>query len=356
MASGAGCVTTCPDMTPVDSFLAAQGYAQAERLALPQDAGHRRYTRLRGGPRPALLMDCADAPRVGLTPEEDLLPFLRLARHIGGIGLSAPAVLAEDTAHGLLLVEDLGEDTHAALLDRGADPLPLYAEAAEALAALHAAPPPPGLPLWETERMAATAAATFLDWWWPATFGAAPADAVRAEFAGALRAMLAPFAGAGCLVHRDYFPANLMRLEDRDGPRRTGILDFQDAALGHPAYDLVSLVEDARRDVAPAVREATLARYLALRPELDAADFHAALAAMAAQRHLRVAALWVRLDRRDGKPRYLAHGPRCWALLARALRHPATAPLARFLDRHVPPALRRNPDATPASPTKDPAA
>jgi aminoglycoside/choline kinase family phosphotransferase len=185
--------------------------------------------------------------------------------------------------------------------------------------------------------MSAAAAATFLDWWWPAMFGAPPDDALRAGFDAALRAMLAPFAGQG-FVHRDYFPANLIPT-----PRGVAVIDFQDAALGHPAYDLVSLVEDARRDVAPALRQAVLARYLALRPELKEAEFVAAMAVCAAQRHLRVAALWVRLARRDGKPHYLAHGPRCWALLARALEHPATAPLRAFLDAHVPPARRRNP-------------
>ncbi|MCQ4161257.1 phosphotransferase [Roseomonas sp. GC11] len=331
-------------MMPADDFLSAHGYAGATRHPLPQDAGHRRYTRLEGGPRPALLMDCTAAPLVGLTPEEDIIPFLRLARHIQGAGLSAPEILAEAVPEGLALVEDLGPATHTALLDAGAEPLPLYLEAVEALAALHAAPPPPGLPGWEGARMAATAAATFLDWWWPAALGAPASEAQRAEFMAAMAAMLAPFTGAGCLVHRDYFPANLIRLPERDGARRTGIIDFQDAGLGHPAYDLVSLLEDARRDVAPAVREAALARYLALRPGLREEELLAAFAVMAAQRHLRVAALWVRLARRDGKPGYLIHGPRCWALLARALRHPACAPLAAFLDHHVPAALRRNPD------------
>jgi aminoglycoside/choline kinase family phosphotransferase len=336
----------------IEAFLSATGYAGAGRTALPQDAGHRRYTRLSGlVPRPALLMDCADAPKVGLTPEEDLLPFLRVAAHLAGLGLSAPAILAEDRAHGLILVEDLGHHTHAGLLDAGADPVPLYVAAAEALAALHAAPPPPGLPDYEAPAMTRMAGLTFLDWWWPATFGAAPSDAIRAEFDAALRAMLDPFLGANGFVHRDYFPANLMHLPDRPGVRRVGILDFQDAGRGHPAYDLVSLLQDARRDVAPAVRQAAMQAYLAARPGLDAGMFAAATAAMAAQRHLRVAALWVRLARRDGKPGYLRHGPRCWALLAEALEHPATLPLRRFLDRHVPPGLRRNPAAL-----KEPAA
>jgi N-acetylmuramate 1-kinase len=316
-------------------FLATQRFGGAALRPLPGDASFRRYARLVGGPRPALLMD---AP-----PPEDVRPFARIARHLLANGLSAPEILAEDAARGFLLIEDLGEATHADALDAGADPVPLYAEAAEALAALHRAPPPGGLPAWDAAAMARATAATFLDWWWPAGFGAPAGEAVRARLDAALGEMLAPFAGARGFVHRDYFPANLMRLPDRTGPRRTGILDFQDAGLGHPAYDLVSLVEDARRDVPPAAREAAVETYLAHRPGLDRGALAAAMAACGAQRHLRVAALWVRLARRDRKPRYLAHGPRCWALLDRALDHPACAPLARFLDAHVPRDLRRNP-------------
>ncbi len=320
-----------------DPFLAAHGYGAAERHPLPGDASFRRYIRLVGGPRPALLMD---AP-----PPEDVRPFASLARHLLAAGLSAPEILAEDPEAGFLLIEDFGDATHAGLLDAGADPLPLYEEAAEALATLHAAPPPPGLPAWDAAAMTRATAATFLDWWWPASFGTPPGPEIRAGLEAALSTMLAPFAGARGIVHRDYFPANLMRLERRKGARRTGILDFQDAGIGHPAYDLVSLVEDARRDVAPEVRRAALARYLALRPGLDRGEFLAAMAAHGAQRHLRVAALWVRLDRRDGKPQYLRHGPRCWALLERSLSQPACAPLREFLDAHVPQELRRNPPA-----------
>ena len=322
-----------------EEFLAAAGFGAARCEALPSDASFRRYVRLHGGPRPALLMD---AP----PPNEDVRPFLHVAAHLSRIGLSVPEVIAADAERGFLLLEDLGRDSMAVRLDAGADSRPLYLAAAEALAALHEAPPPAGLPAWDAARMAETSAATFLDWWWPEAFGAEPGEAVAAGFHAAMHAMLAPFASRG-FVHRDYFPANLMPL-DRDGPRAVGILDFQDAALGHPAYDLVSLVEDARRDVDAALREEVVVHYFAHRPGLDADAFRAAMAAQAAQRHLRVAALWVRLARRDGKWHYLRHGPRCWALLGRALAHPATAPLRRFLDAHVPPALR----ATPASLTE----
>jgi hypothetical protein len=317
------------------AFLTEHGFVQAERQPLPADASFRRYTRLVGGPRPALLME---AP----PPQEDLGPYLHIAAHLGAAGLSAPEVLAADPHQGFGLIEDFGTETVAQRLDAGEDPAPHYLAATAALARLHAVPPPEGLPAWDAVRMADTAAATFLEWWWPEALGAAPSEAIGVQFGEAIHAMLAPFAAAG-FVHRDYFPANLMPLPDRASPADVGLLDFQDAALGHPAYDLVSLVEDARRDVDPALREACIAHYLALRPDLDASEFRAAMAAHAAQRHLRVACLWVRLARRDGKRHYLRHGPRCWALLGQALAHPAAAPLADFLDTHVPPALRRNP-------------
>ena len=309
-------------------FLAAHGFAAATPEPLPADAS-KRYTRLHGGPRPALLMQ---------TPEAAYLDaFLRVAAHLEAIGVPAPAVLGVERDTHSALVEDLGRASMAEALDAGADPMPLYLGAAETLARLAEAPPPPGLPEWGAARMSETTAATFLDWWWPAMFGAPPEDAVRSGLDATIRAMLAPFQGQG-FVHRDFFPANLIPTA-----RGVAVIDFQDAARGHAAYDLVSLVEDARRDVAPEVRAATIARYLALRPAVKGGDFAAAMAACAAQRHLRVAALWVRLERRDGKPHYLAHGPRCWALLARALEHPATAPLRDFLDAHVPADRRRNP-------------
>lgn len=307
-------------------FLARHGFGAARAEALPADASFRRYTRLHGGPEPALLMH---AP-----PPEDVRPFSAIARHLGAAGIAVPRILGEDAQAGLLIVQDLGPRTMAEALDAGLPAEPLYLAAAEALAALHAAPVLPGLPRWGVAEMQRATAATFLDWWWPAAMGGPADDALRAGLDGALAAMLAPFAAAG-FVHRDFFPANLMPMAGG-----MGLLDFQDGALGHPAYDLVSLVEDARRDVAPGVRAAAIARYQALS---GLRGLEAAMAVHAAQRHLRVAALWVRLARRDGRPHYLAHGPRCWALLGRALEHPATAPLRGFLDAHVPLLLRGNP-------------
>lgn len=310
------------------SLLDANGYGDATAEILQADAS-KHYTRLTGGPRPALLMRTPSAAYLG--------GFLRVARHLATLGVPAPGVIAVDAATNTALVEDLGRANMAAVLDGGADPAPLYFDAARSLVSLHAAPPPLGLPAWDAGAMVRATAATFCDWWWPASFGAPAGDAVRQGLAEALEAMLRPFPGAG-FVHRDYFPANLIPTS-----RGMAVIDFQDAATGHPAYDLVSLVEDARRDVEPTLREAITSAYLAQRSALEAEMFRAAMAVHAAQRHLRVACLWVRLERRDGKPHYLQHGPRCWALLARALEHPASTPLRRFLDGHVPLAKRGNP-------------
>jgi hypothetical protein len=189
-----------------------------------------------------------------------------------------------------------------------------------------------------------TALGTLFDWWWPAFHGESWRPSVRFEVAGALNLMLGCLdGGPRCMVHRDFFAGNLLWLPDRIGPRRAGIIDFQSAAIGHPAYDLVSLLQDARRDIPASLETRAIARYLASRPELDPGPFHAAYAVCAAQRHLRVACQWVRLAKRDGRPDYLVHGPRAWRLLTRALTHPAAAPLAEALRRCVPEEQRRNP-------------
>jgi aminoglycoside/choline kinase family phosphotransferase len=156
--------------------------------------------------------------------------------------------------------------------------------------------------------------------------------------------MLAPVAaGPRCFAHRDYFAGNLVWLSQRNGIRRVGVLDFQNAAIGHPAYDLASLLQDARRDIPQTLAECAIAHYLDARPELDPDGFRAAYAACAAQRHLRIVGQWVRLARRDSRPGYLIHGPRTWRLLQQAAREPVAAPLAAALDRWIPPDRRRNP-------------
>lgn len=322
----------------IEAFLSAHGFGAAARHPLPGDASFRRYERLAGGPRPALLMVCPAG-------KEAIAPFARVARHLAGIGLSAPAIIAEDDAAGLALVEDLGEATFTRLLAAGEDETALTLLAVDALAVLHRSPAPAWAPRWGAEEMAHAAAATLIAWWWPASVGAPAPLAVAEAFLDAARATIAPFAAdAPVLVLRDFHVDNLLRLPGREGAAACGLLDFQDAGIGHPAYDLASLIEDARRDVAPAVRAAARAHYITAARVADVPRFEAALAAHAALRHARVAALWTRLARRDGKRGYLIHAPRTWALLEAALAHPAAAPLAAWFDAHVPRDRRRAPE------------
>jgi hypothetical protein len=345
----------------IAAFLARHGFGGASVAPLAQDASFRRYLRLHGGPRPAVLMD---AP-----PPEDVRPFVRIAAHLTGIGLSAPVIIAADSVSGLALEEDLGDTLFSPPPLEGSSPQgegeklgetlsppsvtypasAMFEAAVDVLVAIQRAAPPTDLPAWDAPAMAQAALGTLLDWWWPATFGCPSPPAARQDFAAALAALLRPLAdGPRCLVHRDYFCGNLIWLPDRAGLRRVGILDFQGAALGHPAYDLVSLLQDARRDVPQAVADHAIARYLAARPELDPDAFRAAYAICAAQRHLRVACQWVRLALRDHRPHYLAHGPRTWRMLDAALRHPAAALLAAAMDRWIPPDTRANPQGLAA--------
>lgn len=327
--------------TQIRRFLSSAGWGDAECSNLAGDASFRRYERVRRGGETSVLMD---AP----PPHEDVRPFLGIAGWLSGHGFSAPGILASDVEQGFLLLEDLGDDLYTRLLrEARADEPALYAAAIDALLALHRVPPPPDLATYDEQRLT-DEACLFLDWYLPALTGTPPGDALRAEFR-ALWQQLAPQAvSAGpVLVLRDFHADNLLWLPRRTGVARVGLLDFQDAVAGHPAYDLVSLLEDARRDVAPALAEAMLARYIAgarngVNPA-DADDFRRSYAILGAQRNIRILGVFTRLWRRDGKPQYQAFMPRMWGLVERDLSHPALAALRAWMDRAVSPEQRRRP-------------
>jgi aminoglycoside/choline kinase family phosphotransferase len=310
----------------IAAFAARAGWGAADRRALAGDASNRRYLRLHRGTETAVLMDAP--PDRG----EDVRPFLAIARHLSGLGLSAPTVLAADEAAGLLLLEDLGDGLFARLV--AADPgqeAPLYAAAAEALVALHRAPPPPGLTRFTPEVMADLCRLAF-DWYAPGT-PAADAEDLTAR----LRDTLARTAPEPTVLSlRDFHAENLLWLPGRVGPARVGLLDFQDAVVAHPAYDLVSLLSDARRDVAEETREAAIRRYLDLTGH-TAEPFAAAAAALSVQRNLRILGVFARLAARDGKSGYLRFLPRVWSLLRRDLGHPALAEVRDIALRLLPP-------------------
>ncbi len=312
------------------AFLRAAGWDDARREPLPGDASFRRYVRLRRGGETVMLMD---AP----PPEEDVRPFIAVAAHLDRLGLSAPEVHKADAERGLLLLEDFGEETFTRLLDGGEDAHTLYLLATDALIRLQRRPDAAaGWPDFGLERFIA-GAELFLDWYLPAVFDR---QTDRAGFRQALGEVLAPaLAGPQTLMLRDFHVDNLIRLEGRPGVAACGLLDFQDAAAGPTRYDLASLIEDARRDVDEGVREAVLARYRAAFPEA-AEDLEREVAALGAQRHLRVLGTFMRLARRDGKPGYLRHLPRIRGLLERHLGAPALRPLAAWFRRNVAADLR----------------
>jgi N-acetylmuramate 1-kinase len=301
-------------------FLTAAGWAGARIEPLAGDASFRRYFRIRHDDgRRAVLMD---AP----PPHEDPRPFVAVAEWLGGIGLSAPQILARDLDHGLLLLADLGDDRLRERLDaEGHREAELYAVATDVLLHLH------GLDQWLGELE------LFTGWYCPALDLTVDADAYRAAW----HEVLAPVAADGLgpvTVLRDYHAENVMLIPDREGPARFGLLDFQDALAGHPAYDLASVLEDARRDVSPAIERQMLGRYMTHTGNPDA--FEAAYWALAAQRNTRILGVFVRLWKRDGKPGYRKFQPRMWGLLERDLAHPALAPVKVWFDANVPASAR----------------
>jgi N-acetylmuramate 1-kinase len=319
----------------IAEFLAAAGWGAAERRKLAGDASFRRYDRLRLDGRRAILMD---AP----PPQENVGPFLAVAALLQRLGLSAPAILARDEANGLLLLEDLGDGTYTRLLAEGADETALYALAVDVLIHLQRRfdPLPATLPEYDEERLLGEAA-LLVDWFLPAAAGAPlPAD-WRTSYLAAWRRVL-PLAAtaAPTLVLRDYHVDNLLLLPERAGVAACGLLDFQDAVIGPASYDLVSLLGDARRDVAPELAAAMIERYLAGFPGIDRAGFMASYAVLGAQRSCKIVGIFTRLWKRDGKRQYLIHLPRVWRLIEQDLHHPALAPVADWLARHVPSASR----------------
>jgi aminoglycoside/choline kinase family phosphotransferase len=311
------------------AFLAGAGYADCRPEALPMDASRRCYFRL---PQVGLLL--MDSPPL----HEPIAPFLTLALHLRELGLSAPHVLASDRAGGLALIEDFGQATYTRLLAMGCAEQPLYELAVDALVHLHQAPRALAVdvPAYDLAALLAEAV-LFIDWYAPLRVDKAAAQALREPFLHLCGQLAAPVASRrDALVLRDFHVDNLMRLDGKSGVQACGLLDFQDALIGSCAYDLMSLLEDARRDVPEALRDHLLTRYLAQRPEINAEQFSADYPVLAALRHAKVAGIFVRLAQRDGKQHYLAHLPRVIGLLDRALHTPALQPLREFLDRHLP--------------------
>ena len=361
----------------IRDFLYNAGWETAERRPLAGDASTRRYERLsRPGPRGterAILMDAPrrpDGPPVfdGLPYSalahlaEDVRPFVAIGNALRAAGLSAPELFAADLDRGLLLIEDLGDAGYGPAIDAGQGPRgetldELYAASIDVLARLHPAPAPARLPLPDgsvhevppySERALGIETDLLIDWYLPAATGKPLDETARAEYRAIWASIFANYANAReALAIRDYHSPNLIWLADRNGPERVGVIDFQDAVIGSRAYDVVSLLQDARRDVPESREERMLDYYVTSAsavPNFDEKAFRAAYAALGAQRNAKILGIFVRLDRRDGKPHYLQHLPRVARYFERDLANPALDDLRLWLNEILPPARRHSLD------------
>jgi tRNA threonylcarbamoyl adenosine modification protein YjeE len=347
-------------LTAVRKFLDESDHGDAERERLAGDASARSYERLAIGGRRVVLMNAPRRPdgppvRKGRPYSaiarlaEDVKPFVAIANGLRNHGFSAPEIYAADLDEGLLVLEDLG--SHGVV--EGQPPAPIetcYQTAVDVLVALHrqplsdTLPVAPGIshqvPPYDLDALQIEVE-LLLDWYMPRQ-GAPLTAAARDKFIALWRAALRPIVDAPkSWVLRDFHSPNLLWLPDRIGLARLGILDFQDAVMGPAAYDLASLLQDARVDVPEEMEIELLGRYARARretdPAFDLAAFVTIYATLAAQRASKILGIFARLDRRDGKPQYLRHLPRVWNYLQRSLALPQLAPLDAWYKVHVPP-------------------
>ena len=341
-------------------FLTEAGYADASRHRMAGDASTRSYARLIRHDGVVILMNSPrrpDGPAIyggksysaAAHLAEDVKPFVAIANGLRERGFSAPAIHHADLDAGFLITEDFGS---AGVIE--GDPLRPIAEryqaATDMLAALHREALPEILPLGPQLTYAIPAYDTdallveiglMLDWYLPDR-DAEPTENVRAEFVAMWRDLLGKLATvAKTWVLRDYHSPNLIWLDERPDTSKVGIIDFQDTVLGAPAYDLASLLQDARIDVPEQLELALLTRYIKARRtadgSFDPAGFAELYAIMSAQRNTKLLGIFARLNRRDGKPQYLRHQPRIWTYLTRSLAHPALAGIREWYSANVPP-------------------
>ena len=348
------------------AFLAVHGFDDARREPLAGDASTRLYERLHRPNGSSLIFmdqpqslesapcppDATPAERVGLGYNATarlaagrVEAFIAVADYLRSRGFSAPRILAADAPAGLAVLEDLGDDLFARRIAAGADEAELYEASIDLQVALHDQAPPGILesqgarwPLLNYDALALSVGVDLFLEWWPKFAGA---RAFGPEAVAEWNALWTPIrlrgeAGARVFCHRDYHSENLIWLPPRKGAARVGLLDFQDALRGHPAWDLLHLLQDARRDVDPALEAAMLERYLAARPIEDPEAFQADYRALAALNAVRILFIFARQVSGLGRPRYRTFMPRVWRALERNLQDPALAPLRAWFDREVP--------------------
>lgn len=341
-------------------FLDRSGFGGAVRRWMAGDASVRSYARLLREGSSFILMNSPPRPdgppiydgksySAAVHLAEDVKPFVAIAEGLRARGLSAPQIHHAELKNGFLIEEDLG----TVWLFEGDPPRPIasrYEAAIDMLVKLHAEPLPIALPLaqersyelpvFDIEALLVEIG-LMVEWYLPDR-GVSLRDGLRREFLAMWRELLQkPAAAAMTWVLRDFHSPNLLWLSERSSIARVGLIDFQDAVLGPAAYDLVSLLQDARLGVPQSLEIALLSRYVRARSEIaanfDAGELTSTYAIMSAQRNTRLLGTFARLNRRDGKPQYLRHQPRIWGYLERSLAHPALASISAWYAAHVPP-------------------
>ncbi|SLN40397.1 Phosphotransferase enzyme family protein [Roseovarius albus] len=314
----------------MNAFIARSGWDGANSTIVAGDASNRKYFRLTksASGESAIVMDAP--PEKG----EDTRPFIKISSHLTNLGFSAPRILGQDESNGFLLLEDLGDDLFARVLELDISlENRLYSCATELLTRLHTYCAPADLGTYNPALMAELATLAF-DWY--LTNADQKNETAAKLFRQEMQRVLeATAAGSDVLIQRDYHAENLLWLPDRSGTARVGLLDYQDALKGHRAYDLVSLLQDARRDVSPQVEQNMLKQYIAL-AEMDKDEFLRAYYCLGAQRNLRIVGVFARLCVRDGKAHYVDLIPRVWGYLMHDLDHPALATISALVHEHLP--------------------
>ena len=315
----------------IERFLRECGHGGAKRIALSGDASSRRYQRIftGAGGRTLILMD---APPETCEPVD---AFVDAAKFLRSIQLSAPAIHGLDRKNGLMLLEDFGDGLIARILEKDSSAeIKIYEIAVDLLADLQSHPPTLNFPA-HTPELQGELSALSVSWYRKFAVGAENIEPQSAQIKENIETGIASIQTESVFVHRDYHAENLIWLPEREGQQRVGLLDFQDGSIGHPAYDLVSLLEDARRDVGPGARTRATQKYCeATGKSMDAVNMH--LAICGAQRNLRIIGVFARLAIRDRKPWYLDLLPRVWRNLEFDLSHPCNSKLESLVRRIFP--------------------
>ncbi len=321
----------------IDKFLADNEWPGAKRKMLAGDASFRKYERVHLGEKQAVLMDSPP-------DKEDIRPFVAIANQLHAYHLSAPNILAKDEYNGLLLLEDLGDNLYARVLEN--EPhleQELYFAAADALIDLYNNAETnlhKNVPLFDMEKLLAQVS-LLPEWFIPLVADKEYAQKIKAEYMEIWKKILLQISKLKpVLVLYDFHAENLIWLPERKNAARAGLLDFQDAMIGSPAYDMVSFLEDARRDVSAKVVTKTIEYYLE-KTGIERESFMATYAILGAQRNCRIVGTFARLAVRDGKKRYLSFMPRMWKHIEHDISHPLLSPLKNWIDRNIKPEWHR---------------